>query len=811
MKHIVLSFCVLFVVLSSLNAQHAPWERTAGPPGLTVTVIYKTNNIVYAGTDTQGIYKSTDGGLNWTAANHGIDRARISDIIASGPNVLAAASSSCSTFTNIFKSTDNGTTWTPTSGLDGKVVEAFAIKGSVIYATNGLGLGGDGVWRSTDNGNTWQVVSSPIKNGGEMIVSDNAIIVAEDNFIWRSTDDGASWDVVEQFALTGTSSFARAGTKLFAAQNSGMETSTDNGASWSFSPFAGGAYSFSSNGTTIYLGSSSKVFKSTDFGTTWTDVSTGLGKGGIQALLFDGTNLFAGTPADATGVYKSTNGGASWNASGGGLPVGKTIRSLISFGAYVFAGTEGDGIYRSSNHGDTWAKTDANNNLLAQQLVLTFCTKDNALFAGAGNGIYKSTDGGATFQRTLNGFPTNTGVTVYSLTSSGGNVVAAATVSFSPSNASNTIFYSPDNGSTWHQATLPITPTAVTAVASDGSSLAYAALFGQSSSVKGLYKSTDAGVTWSQRQALNVDIERLAANGSNVLAGDLFGAYYSTDFGESWIFDDPPGNCPFGCGIFTYTFRGNSIYAGDEVGMFFSTNSGASWVPVNEAFPDCPLPDVEASCADSNYLFAGTSGEGVWRKLLDPAAPALTSASSRKTHGGAGTFDVDLPLTGEPGIECRTGGATNDYTMVATFSGNVTVSGRPQAAVISGTGTIGSNGVSNGGMVSVSGNIVTIPLTNVANAQTINVRLNGVTSASAAGERLAADVTIPMSVRIGDTNANGVVNSSDVTQTKARIGQILNATNFRSDVNASGGINASDVSIIKSRIGNLTGNATNKH
>src|SRR5262249_16050235 len=55
-----------------------------------------------------------------------------------------------------------------------------------------------------------------------------------------------------------------------------------------------------------------------------------------------------------------------------------------------------------------------------------------------------------------------------------------------------------------------------------------------------------------------------------------------------------------------------------------------------------------------------------------------TSVVSRKTHGGAGTFDVNLPLTGTPGIECRTGGATSDYQIVVTFPGTVTVSGNPQ-------------------------------------------------------------------------------------------------------------------------------------
>jgi hypothetical protein len=172
--------------------------------------------------------------------------------------------------------------------------------------------------------------------------------------------------------------------------------------------------------------------------------------------------------------------------------------------------------------------------------------------------------------------------------------------------------------------------------------------------------------------------------------------------------------------------------------------------------------------------------------------PVPTSAVSRKTHGGAGTFDVSLP-----GIECRTGGATNDFTMVVTFGASVSVTGSPQAQVISGTGCIGSGGTCNAsGSVTVLGNVVTVPLTTIANAQTIMVRLNGVISGSASG-----DVVISMSRLLGDTNASSGVSSADVAQTKSRIGQTLSAANFRSDVNISGGISASDVSQIKAGIG----------
>jgi hypothetical protein len=176
-----------------------------------------------------------------------------------------------------------------------------------------------------------------------------------------------------------------------------------------------------------------------------------------------------------------------------------------------------------------------------------------------------------------------------------------------------------------------------------------------------------------------------------------------------------------------------------------------------------------------------------------PSTPIVQSAVSRKTHGFAGDFDLNLPLSGTPAIECRSGGATNDYGLVLTFLANVSVTGNPQAAVTSGIGTIGSGGVSNGGTVTIADNVVTIPLTNVANAQSINVTLNNVNGST--------NVTIPMSVLIGDVNGNGAVNASDVALSKSRSGQPVDPTNFRSDVNADGSIDAGDVAFVKSLAG----------
>lgn len=134
------------------------------------------------------------------------------------------------------------------------------------------------------------------------------------------------------------------------------------------------------------------------------------------------------------------------------------------------------------------------------------------------------------------------------------------------------------------------------------------------------------------------------------------------------------------------------------------------------------------------------------------------------------------------------------------FASGIQVTGSPQAQVTSGTATVGTGGVSNGGAVTMTGNTVTIPLTNVANAQTINVQLNGVNNTSP-GDAPTAAVIIPMSVLIGDTTGEGSVNAADIGQTKSQSGQALTNSNFREDLNVDGSINAADVSLAKSRSG----------
>jgi hypothetical protein len=173
---------------------------------------------------------------------------------------------------------------------------------------------------------------------------------------------------------------------------------------------------------------------------------------------------------------------------------------------------------------------------------------------------------------------------------------------------------------------------------------------------------------------------------------------------------------------------------------------------------------------------------------FNPTPPVPVSAVSRKVHGTAGTFDVNLPLTGAPGIECRSGGTTGNYQMVVTFAAPVTLNSPP--AVTSGTGTVNS----------FSGNgttVLTVNLTGVANAQTIVVSLN-VTQGSSAGV-----VSIPMGVLAGDVTADRKVTTADVRFVKPKIGSIPTASTFRADVIADGMIAEADDEFVEQHKGTV--------
>ena len=170
--------------------------------------------------------------------------------------------------------------------------------------------------------------------------------------------------------------------------------------------------------------------------------------------------------------------------------------------------------------------------------------------------------------------------------------------------------------------------------------------------------------------------------------------------------------------------------------------------------------------------------------------PDVVKAVSRKTHGTspANTFDIDLPLVGPSGIECRSGGANGAYTLVFTFDGNI-------SAVDSGS-VAGAENITTSGAVGPNPNQYTVNLSGVPNARTVLITLNGVHEPL--GTTLAA-ASANLGVLIGDVNASRQVDGNDVLAVQTKTRQRVNNTNFMLDVNTTAVIDGGDVSVTQSK------------
>lgn len=177
---------------------------------------------------------------------------------------------------------------------------------------------------------------------------------------------------------------------------------------------------------------------------------------------------------------------------------------------------------------------------------------------------------------------------------------------------------------------------------------------------------------------------------------------------------------------------------------------------------------------------------------IGPAPLQLLAAASRKVHGSSGTYDLALPVSGNPGVECRRAGMGGTHTLVFTFSNALSTG---SAIVTSGTGSVSST--------SISGRQLFVNLTGVADSQTLALQLSGVTSGT---QSLPTPPLIPAAFLLGDVNGDRTVDATDLNQVKTDAADTtantsITSANFRSDVVPSGAINSADAAITNSVLG----------
>jgi len=515
----------------------------------------------------------------------------------------------------------------------------------------------------------------------------------------------------------------------------------------------------------------------TDGGTTWT----------FPGVLEN--NVFRSDPvlnSDETGnffylslletfcdnIWRSLNGGQSWTrlqsdgAAGGGdkewLTIDKTngIGHGFQYQAWsTAAACSGGQFSRSTDGGVTWMSPI---NIPNSPVWGTLDVDTNGnLFIGGGNfgsqfwciRSSNAQNGGVT--------PTFDRVTAVNL---GGSIEFGAAIN--PGGLAGQIFLAVDRSGTGTNNNIYMLATVLPTGASNGTDVMFS-------------RSTDGGLTFSAPHRINDDpINHNKWHWFGTLSVAPNGRIDSV-----WLDTRNAANNTDSQLFYSYSVDGGITWSAN-VAVSNSFNPFIGYPNQNK------IGDYMTIVSDNtggNVAYAATfnNEEDVYYVRVAPSAPVAQSAFSRKTHGGAGTFDVPLPLTGSVGVESRSGGATNDYQMIINFANSVTVE---SASVTSGTGSVSS--------FSVSGSQVTVNLTGVTNVQTITVTLHNVNDGTSTG-----DVPVSMGVLVGDVNGNAAVNASDVSLTKSQVGVAVSGSNFREDVNANGAINSVDVAQVKANVG----------
>ena len=191
---------------------------------------------------------------------------------------------------------------------------------------------------------------------------------------------------------------------------------------------------------------------------------------------------------------------------------------------------------------------------------------------------------------------------------------------------------------------------------------------------------------------------------------------------------------------------------------------------------------VDSSGAVTTPIGLNTAAQSA--TLTVGPTPGLMGASSRRTHGAAGTFDLPLStIATNPTTEPRQGLAQK---IVFTFNKPIS---NATATITEGTATAATP--------TFSGNEVIISLTGVSDRQYVTIAL---TNVSAVDGGAGGSGSVRVGFLLGDVNQNRVVSLADLALVNAQLAQFVTAANYLMDVNASGTVSLADKAITNTNL-----------
>lgn len=331
---------------------------------------------------------------------------------------------------------------------------------------------------------------------------------------WEPTK-GQFGGIIYSLTLTDSTGFAGTG-------GSGVFRFTLNSDGWT--PVSNGLTnkyvgSLTNTGGAVYAGTwGNGVFRSTDNGESWTELNSGLNSPDVQVLASDSTTIYAGT---SDGLYSISAGDTLWKDFGVSLP-NRYILKLCTIGSRVYASTNDGQLFRTADNGKSWKELT----LPVTGAIRSLTANSAAVFVGMDSALYRSTDNGEHW--------TQSGANGGLPTASIGALAAGRTTVYAGSRTAG-LYYSEDNGFTWHLSAKGMYYNSVIALAAKGDAVLAGTHIGQG------YRSGDAGKTWNGINNALIPTATYCAItlDKQIYVGTSDGVYRTSDRGNNWYKDYP--------------------------------------------------------------------------------------------------------------------------------------------------------------------------------------------------------------------------------------------------------------------------------
>ena len=559
-----------------------------------------------------GILKSIDGGSTWntTGLSYTTAQEKTVNKVLINPNYtdsLIAATNS-----NLMTSSDGGATWA-TTGVIGRWrdIEYKPNNHNVIYAAKQLS-GGSNVYQTVDGGTNWNVINNGVSSTGK---HRPLIAVTPDNpeVIYALYSDS-------DYGFHGLYKSSDAGNNWVLQSNTpnilGRETDGSDAGGQSWYDLSLGVAT--NNEDLVYVGGIN-IWRSDDSGANW-DIDANSGNGANYSYMHVDQHAFEFNPhthvayaGNDGGVYKYMDNLNKWVDISDGLEISQFYNLGLSKSNpnRVVAGAQDNGTEMLT--GSTW---DAIMGGDGMECAIDHYDEDIIYAEYQYGGLRKSYNGGNSWNNIKPVSYEGGWNTPYEMHQTNNYLIVAGY---------NEVYRSTTAGDIWDSISFNVSNGEAIrsiALAPSNEDYIYASTYNRIKVTK------DAGQSWSNikpviANSFNItDVVVSATNPDRVwvtLSGynNTHKVYESIDAGDNWT--NVSGNnlpaLPVNCIVYQGGAN-DDLYIGTDVGVYYKDNTMSDWVPFNDGLPNVIVKELEIHY-DEGTISAATYGRGVWKSDLN--------------------------------------------------------------------------------------------------------------------------------------------------------------------------------------------------